>query len=177
MDQRRSKLQSEDWLIAGMRVLAADGHAALKLRRLAAETGATTGSFYWHFEDIGAYRNALLRYWVEAYLPDLIERARRSAPRNGQLDTLTALIREEKGYLYDATVRDWANSSEAARRALNDADDVRRRAVVDAANADGNPFTDEELELLGIAWRGSADMTDTDRRFQLLSMIRRPTRS
>ena len=57
--------------------------------------------------------------------------------------------------------------------ALDEADEIRGRAVIDASRADGNEFSEDELALLGIAWRGSVDMQDADERFRLLAMVKR----
>ena len=173
MDARKRNLQAEDWLEAGIRILIADGHEALKLKRLVDEAGVTTGSFYWHFADIRVYRAELIRYWVECFLPSLVEKVRSSAPAGKQLGTLTREIRRQKGYVLDAVMRDWARTDAQAKQSLKVADEIRRQAVLDASQADGIEFSRDELKLLGLAWQGSVDMQDVDERFRLLAMVRR----
>ena len=41
----------EQWLICGLDVLEAQGHAAVKVEPMAAQLNVTKGSFYWHFEN------------------------------------------------------------------------------------------------------------------------------
>ena len=173
MDARKRNLQADDWLEAGIRILIADGHEALKLKRLVDEAGVTTGSFYWHYDDIRDYRAKLIRYWVDRFLPALVEKARSAAPTGKQLETLTREIRSQRGYVLDAVMREWSRSDNAASQALAVADDIRRQAVLDASRADGVEFSADQMALLGLAWQGSVDMQDVDERFRLLAMIRR----
>ena len=66
----------------------------------------TTGSFYWHFKNIDAFRCALAHYWSDVYVPSLASRARQRATSPDQaLNQLARLIRAEKAYLLDAAMR------------------------------------------------------------------------
>jgi AcrR family transcriptional regulator len=53
----------EDWIAAGLAALAGGGAAAFRVERVAREMGVTKGSFYWHFRDRAAWRDAVLAYW------------------------------------------------------------------------------------------------------------------
>ena len=67
---RKQRLSPEDWLKAGLDALAASGPEALKAEPLARALETTKGSFYWHFADVPAFRQALLEFWGEnAALP------------------------------------------------------------------------------------------------------------
>ena len=59
-----SRLSVDDWVREGFRVLAEDGVKALTLGHLCTGLGVTKGSFYWHFSDMTAYRNALIHTWA-----------------------------------------------------------------------------------------------------------------
>lgn len=50
----------QDWLDAGLKMLADDGATALNIDRLAAALGVTKGSFYHHFPHFQAYKDSLL---------------------------------------------------------------------------------------------------------------------
>jgi AcrR family transcriptional regulator len=54
----------DDWVQEGFRVLAEDSVKALTLGRLCSRLGVTKGSFYWHFSDMKAYREALIGSWA-----------------------------------------------------------------------------------------------------------------
>ncbi|QJW85505.1 helix-turn-helix transcriptional regulator [Ramlibacter terrae] len=56
------KVQREDWVRAGMRILARSGVDAVLIPPLATELGVTKGSFYWHFGS----RDELLLALVDA---------------------------------------------------------------------------------------------------------------
>ena len=60
---RKQRLTADDWLQAGLQALTASGPEALKAEPLARALDTTKGSFYWHFEDVPRYRQALLRFW------------------------------------------------------------------------------------------------------------------
>src|SRR5215813_10174247 len=71
---RRSQtapLSVSDWLEAGYTLIAEEGARAVKIERLCQQVGATRGSFYWHFEDIGSYREALVASWNAFLQEDL----------------------------------------------------------------------------------------------------------
>ena len=54
-----------DWVEAGIEVLAQQGAHALTIDRLAERLGVTKGSFYHHFKNQADYRDALLANWEE----------------------------------------------------------------------------------------------------------------
>ncbi len=56
------QLGREDWILAGLKALAS-GPAAFRVETVARALGVTKGSFYWHFRDKGAWRDAVLAYW------------------------------------------------------------------------------------------------------------------
>ena len=62
---RGSRKQADDWIMAGLELLAAGSIADVKVERLAKHLGVTKGSFYWHFDDRPALLDAMGRRWVE----------------------------------------------------------------------------------------------------------------
>jgi AcrR family transcriptional regulator len=63
---QRSRLSADDWVAAGLELLAQDGVAAVKVEPLAARLGVTKGSFYWHFDDLPAFLEAMADGWARA---------------------------------------------------------------------------------------------------------------
>jgi AcrR family transcriptional regulator len=55
----------EDWIHAALGALRVEGHSGLRAAPLAAKLGVTRGSFYWHFEDVGALHDVVLQRWKE----------------------------------------------------------------------------------------------------------------
>ena len=56
-----------------MAVSASQGTDALTIDRLARGLGVTKGSFYHHFRNQADYRAALLKYWEQAGMADMVD--------------------------------------------------------------------------------------------------------
>jgi len=54
-----------DWLKAARLALLTGGADAVRAERLAADLGVSKGSFYWHFKDVPALREALIAEWED----------------------------------------------------------------------------------------------------------------
>ena len=110
----------ERWLLAGQDLLREGGLPAVKLGALTERLGLTTGSFYHHFDNMGAYLDALARY----YGADQVETALAALSDQGPQERLVALgerAQEDMGALARA-MRDWAGTNEAAADAVRAAD-------------------------------------------------------
>lgn len=59
------KLGRQDWIEAGLAVLAESGVEAVRVEPLAKRMNMTKGSFYWHFKDRNDLLDAILAEWVE----------------------------------------------------------------------------------------------------------------
>ncbi|HEX2772809.1 MAG TPA: TetR/AcrR family transcriptional regulator [Micromonosporaceae bacterium] len=60
---QRRQLTRDDWAAAAAKALAAGGVAAVAVEPIAAQLGATKGSFYWHFANREALLRAALEHW------------------------------------------------------------------------------------------------------------------
>jgi hypothetical protein len=67
-----TRLEKTDWLDFALGALAARGHGALKAQTLAAGLGVTRGSFYWHFEDLEAFKRDLIDHWAAKTTEELL---------------------------------------------------------------------------------------------------------
>ncbi|MGH2806139.1 MAG: TetR/AcrR family transcriptional regulator [Actinomycetota bacterium] len=70
-DQRR--LTPDDWARAALDAIARGGVGAVAVETLAAELGATKGSFYWHFKNRDALIDAALERWEQRRTDAVIE--------------------------------------------------------------------------------------------------------
>jgi AcrR family transcriptional regulator len=72
---RQRPLSPEDWTQAALATIARGGVDAVAVEAIAAELGATKGSFYWHFKNRDALIQAALDRWererTEAVIDDL----------------------------------------------------------------------------------------------------------
>lgn len=68
-----SKLGRQDWINAGLMVLAEGGVEAVRIEPLAKRMKMTKGSFYWHFKNRNDLLDAILAEWVELDTNGIIE--------------------------------------------------------------------------------------------------------
>jgi AcrR family transcriptional regulator len=141
-----SRLAVDDWLHAGFAILAEEGLNALKLDRLCARLGVTKGSFYWHFANMKAYRQALIESWAQLRDEDRrdIEQMRDIPPRERLSHMMASLVRPRQWAL-ERAMREWARSDETVAAAVRSADRRLVKAVRQAFCDYG--FDADEAEL------------------------------
>jgi AcrR family transcriptional regulator len=124
------QLSAKDWLDQGLKTLAASGFAALKAEPLAKAMGVSRGSFYWHFADIGAFHAAVLTYWREVAVEQIIADVEAAAGHDDPLPFLLRRVFSAKSGV-ERAVRSWAVFDAAARAAVH-AIDRRRMDYVES---------------------------------------------
>jgi AcrR family transcriptional regulator len=118
------QLSAQDWIDAGLKALAKNGHSALKAEPLAKALGVSRGSFYWHFADIGAFHAAILKAWREVAAEAIIANVEAASDGDNALAVLLRRVFSEKLVL-ERAVRSWAAFDAAAKSAVQAID--RRR--------------------------------------------------
>jgi len=68
-----STLNRNDWLQAGLRLIAEGGPKRLSVDALCGALGVTKGSFYHHFAHHAAFVTAMLDHWKDSHTQRLIE--------------------------------------------------------------------------------------------------------
>lgn len=119
----RSRLNVEDWLMAGFRALARSGPDDLKAERLARDLGTTKGSFYWHFTDLPDYLNRLIQVWEERAFDGVIAQLDPVAPPRARLEQLCMIAvtlqnPEYGGEALEPALRAWALISPDVAKAV-----------------------------------------------------------
>jgi len=114
----RSVLTPGDWSAAAFRAVARGGLDAIAVEPIAAELGATKGSFYWHFKNRDALVAGVLDEWEQRLTVAVIERLERSSDPEERLRHLM-----ERSFEISVTDR----AVELALLANNDHEEVRRR--------------------------------------------------
>lgn len=119
----RTRLNAEDWLMAGFRALARSGPGDLKAERLARDLGTTKGSFYWHFTDMPDYLTRLIQVWEERAFDGVIAQLDPAAPPRARLEQLciiAATLRDPSygGEALEPALRAWALVSPAVAKAI-----------------------------------------------------------
>jgi AcrR family transcriptional regulator len=119
----KTRLSVDEWVDAGIELLADEGLAAVKIDRLCKQLGVTKGSFYWHFSDLAAFLAALADRWGE------LRDARRAAfdelaelqPRE-RIATMMELLLDPDEWALERAVREWARTDESVRERVNRSD-------------------------------------------------------
>ena len=118
------RLTREDWLDAALAALAQDGYGALKAQTLARRLNVTRGSFYWHFEDLNAFKTALIERWTNQTTEQVIAASEMSGSAEEKL--LALLSRTfRSGEAMERAIRSWATVDDQVAR-LVDGVDARR---------------------------------------------------
>src|SRR6202012_792717 len=122
-----SRLSVDNWVQEGFRVLAEDGVQALTLGRLCTRLGVTKGSFYWHFQDMRAYHEALIATWAAVRDQDRenFDDLANEPPRQRLSRMMTALVGPRQ-WMLERAMREWARSEPAGAAAVRASD---RRVV------------------------------------------------
>jgi AcrR family transcriptional regulator len=167
----RRTLSREDWLQAGFRALAQEGPEALKAERLARALGTTKGSFYWHFTDVPAFRAAMLDYWRETALTDIIAQVETEQTPTSALRKLAQLAARGTGGIHGAAriepaIRTWAHADERVAAMLSEIDAERLGFLANLLKRCGVPNPDLARALyasaIGMEDLSSRDGADND---------------
>ena len=121
------RLTKSDWIAHGMRTLASDGAAGLKVGSMATGLRVSRGSFYWHFEDIADFRSQLLKSWQERTTDQVIRTLETEAGPERLKQLLTRAF--GAGPAADRAIRSWAVEDEAVAAVVSSVD-ARRIAYI-----------------------------------------------
>ena len=127
-DQPRGRLSLDEWLEAARNAFISGGIGSVKVEPLAASLGVTAGSFYWHFENRESLYAKLLNDWETVNSAAMVIAAElKPATAEERFNAFLNVWITEQGYssAYDAAVRDWARTSDKARRAVHAVDAFR----------------------------------------------------
>ncbi|MFC5818668.1 TetR/AcrR family transcriptional regulator [Nonomuraea harbinensis] len=124
------------WLDEGLKILAEEGAAGIRIDRIAARLNLSKGSFHHHFDGAEGYKKALLAHFerlsVEA-LNSAISEIGESAGARAILTRLTELVRPGNTGLYrpeiDTALRAWATWDADVRVVQTRLDEARLSAL------------------------------------------------
>lgn len=124
------------WLDEGIRVLAEEGAAGIRIDRIAARLGLSKGSFHHHFDGAEGYKHALLSHFERLSIETLnaaIGETVESDDPKAILERLTQLIEPRDAGLYrpelDVAVRAWSTSDPDVRAVQARIDEARIEAL------------------------------------------------
>ncbi|MBD2099571.1 TetR/AcrR family transcriptional regulator [Leptolyngbya sp. FACHB-261] len=123
--QESTKLERQDWINAGLTVLAESGIEAVKVEPLAKLIKVTKGSFYWHFKNRDDLLEAILQEWVGCETNSLIEKVEAmGGDATTKLLHLFELAIQIDGRLENA-IRAWATKSTKVAEVMVQVDQSR----------------------------------------------------
>ncbi|MBX9896471.1 MAG: TetR/AcrR family transcriptional regulator [Qipengyuania sp.] len=124
------RLTKRDWVSAALAEVGRGGVANVRIEAIARELGVTKGSFYWHFKDRDALLIEILRFWQETSTLRVATFIQTNIqdPRE-RLSFLMRVASEDRadipGGAIEHALREWARSSDFARRTLSEVDSER----------------------------------------------------
>ena len=122
----KPRLMRQDWIDAGIELLAQAGVGAVAIDRLATNLNITRGSFYHHFVDREDLLRAMLEHWAHQWTFAVREQIASLGLNPGTtLFALMKLIRSNRAADYDAPIRSWALHDPVAREVANEVDEAR----------------------------------------------------
>ena len=124
------QLQRQDWIKAGLKVLAKSGANAVLVPRLASALKVTKGSFYWHFSSRDDLLEAMIAEWREHATLRVIDLVEGKATTAQEKIRLLAFIGtnspiDEFGGAIELAVRTWARSNRKVREIITEVDRQR----------------------------------------------------
>jgi len=145
-----STLSRDDYLAAGLDLLAEGGVSAVTIAALCERLGVTKGSFYHHFGDVAAFHEALLASWEEStyHAIDAASAVTDSHKRLTVLKELGVAAHHEA----ESAIRAWGRSYEPAAVVVRRVDGAREANLVDSFKLIGLPATRaRHLARIGLA--------------------------
>jgi len=142
--KQRTQLDRDAWVQAAIEVLAEEGVAGLRVEVLAKRLKVTKGSFYWHFQDRRDLLLAVLQFWKEGRIRDIVKQTRAQPGR--ELEQIYHVIdiysttRSRRGMMIELAVRDWARRDPEAAAIVAEVDDTRLRCARELFLACGVPM-------------------------------------
>jgi len=116
------RLTPEKWIAAGFETLRNIGPHALAAETLARHIGATKGSFYWHFKDVPAFHNALLRHWQADAFAEVMDLLHDDGSADKRLRQFGRGILSNP---YESSLRVWAQSAPEVAKVVAEVDAER----------------------------------------------------
>lgn len=133
---RRPPPAREDWLDAGLEMIAEVGAEGLVVDALIRRTGATKAMFAKAFGDRAGYLDALIDYWELGQVDTLLDlHARETAPTDKLQEIFFALLPELEAGGPELAIRSWARRNRLVQAAVT-AIDARRSVYLEDAFRD-----------------------------------------
>lgn len=156
-----TRLSKENWVDFALSRLASHGFTDLKADVLAKLLKVSRGSFYWHFPDVAAFHEAVLKGWAARSL----EAAEALDPALPPEERLALLMQAAQGsdHGLERAIRAWAQSNPLVAAQVLDLDRFRLRALTEILQETGlpRPIASQRAKLLYAAAVGLGEIDAT----------------
>ncbi|MEM6304875.1 MAG: TetR/AcrR family transcriptional regulator [Pseudomonadota bacterium] len=116
------RLKKADWIGAGLDALADDGFGALAAEPMCRRIGTSKGSFYWHFNDLPDFHQALVAAWQETALEKLAQTVSLEKAVDHRLRAFGRAMLADRS---ETAIRVWARANPTVETALSEVDAQR----------------------------------------------------
>ena len=145
-----STVSRDDYLTAGLDLLADGGEGAVTIAALCGRLGVTKGSFYHHFESVPVFYEALLAFWEDG-TQRAIEAAR-AVPDSRRRLTVLKELAVAAHHEAEGAIRAWGRSYPPAAAVVRRVDTAREANLVESFRALGlPPARSRRLARIGLA--------------------------
>ena len=145
-----STLSRDDYLAAGLDLLADGGESAVTIAALCGRLGVTKGSFYHHFDSVPVFHEALLAFWEDG-TQRAIAAARAVTDTRRRLAVLKELA-VAAHHEAEGAIRAWGRSYAPAAAVVRRVDAAREANLVESFRALGlSPARARRLARIGLA--------------------------
>ncbi len=182
MTQSKKKtLAADDWIKAAFRALSTGGVQAIRAEAIARELKTTKGSFYWHFRDVAALKEAMLETWCQRATEDIINANQQPGiDAQERLRGLIMLVTDTRSVAYggiraEAAIREWARYDEKVAQTARLVDERRLEYLASIAGDLGYDASAATVmaqllygSLIGLEYLQSQDLATASSALQVL---------
>ncbi|QBD79745.1 TetR/AcrR family transcriptional regulator [Ktedonosporobacter rubrisoli] len=156
-------LTKDDWIRAGLRVLAESGIEHVKVENLAKMLQISKGSFYHYWKNRAVFLQALLAYWAEyGTAATIAELEKKPDPA----ERLERLIEQSfaRNQSLEASVHQWARHDPAVRREVAQVEERRIHYIAYLLEESGYPVAkaQEMARVFYLLYLGWIDLSQRD---------------
>lgn len=129
----KERLTKADWVAEGLRTLATEGIANVKVATMSERLSVSRGSFYWHFGDVADLRKQMLTEWRDEATEQVIRRIEHDDPARRFQALMRRAFVSDRGL--ERAVRSWGAIDNEAAVIIAEVD-ARRIAYIARVVAD-----------------------------------------
>lgn len=172
-----ARLSRENWLDHALEQLSINGFTSLKAETLAKSLGISRGSFYWHFENLAVFHEAVLQHWLVVSVTRIVDKleAEDLAPET-RLQALANAAAEGDRNLEQA-MRAWSLSNTTVKSAVEMVDRERIAYIIKLLNEMKIPKQEQSsrashIYLTSLGWSMVSDVvSENDTRAVIQSVL------